>query len=206
MGWLSMAMGGDAGRHNREETMNQAGDQLAETVKWAVGAMEPSVTMFTVKTIRDGLEGAVQRYDMARQHRAMGTPEYIPPAQLITEVSYERLQSFGNYENERIGVVINVPPNFSPVDTLAYAKEWVEKQLAKRTHSRVAQQVVEVRQAQLESLERLIKERQEHLKDLNEMISGASGQLETIRSQAKAIHDRLDPLARADELNPPVPF
>lgn len=44
----------------------------------------------------------------------------------ITSVQYSRVYSLGNYENEKIGVEVEVPVEDDPQEALAEAKKFVE--------------------------------------------------------------------------------
>lgn len=47
----------------------------------------------------------------------------------VTEVSYMKVRNLGDYETERIGVVVKVKPGESADTTLARAKKFVESRL-----------------------------------------------------------------------------
>jgi hypothetical protein len=47
----------------------------------------------------------------------------------IVSVTYTRLKNTGNFENERIGVTVEVEPGETPLDTLKRAKRFVNEQL-----------------------------------------------------------------------------
>jgi hypothetical protein len=45
------------------------------------------------------------------------------------QVEYRRLKTFGNYENETIGAVVEVPRGQDPDAILSALKEWVDARL-----------------------------------------------------------------------------
>lgn len=47
----------------------------------------------------------------------------------ITTVRYERLRSFGNYENETVAATAQVEDGETPESALAALRQWVEAQL-----------------------------------------------------------------------------
>lgn len=50
----------------------------------------------------------------------------------ITQVEYKRLHSFGNFENETIGAVAEVPEGEDAADVLIHLQEWVKAELSVR--------------------------------------------------------------------------
>lgn len=51
-------------------------------------------------------------------------------------IEYKRLHSFGNYENEQIGITVIVEPGETPDQALERAKKWVDSQIGSRDSTR----------------------------------------------------------------------
>jgi hypothetical protein len=80
----------------------------------------------------------------------------------IIQVSFERLKTFGQYENIRIGAVATVPEGACFEDCLKEVQEWVDTQISEKIDHPELMQLT----YQKEHLERAIKERKEQLKRL----------------------------------------
>lgn len=54
----------------------------------------------------------------------------------IRSVEYRRLRTFGEYENETVGAVAEVPDDELPEVTLERLKDWVDNNLGERQNAR----------------------------------------------------------------------
>lgn len=50
----------------------------------------------------------------------------------ITSVRYDRLINLGNYENEKLGISVQVPDGTDPAQVAAQARAWVDQELVGR--------------------------------------------------------------------------
>ena len=77
----------------------------------------------------------------------------------ITKVRYERLRSFGNFQNETVGCEADVEGHEDPILCLAQLREWVNDQLGQREDDRAHAQ----KRFEIKELERQIRDRHEQV-------------------------------------------
>jgi len=64
----------------------------------------------------------------------------------VRSVTYRRLKSFGNYENEAVEATVAVPPGGSADESLAFARDWVNHKLSQRDeYEKMADQIALMR-------------------------------------------------------------
>lgn len=95
-------------------------------------------------------------------------------------VEYKRLHSFGNYENEQVGITVLVGIDETPDQALERAKSWVESQLDGVANSR----------AEHDDL-------MERKRELNGQINGKQSELDALRAR----RDRAVELLKANGVN-----
>lgn len=77
---------------------------------------------------------------------------------MADRVEYRKTVSFGNYQNETIGVTLDVPEGMGTTEALATAVEWVHSQLAihesKRQDDFDREQTIACEQSNLDRIRR----------------------------------------------------
>lgn len=81
------------------------------------------------------------------------------PGLKILTVEYRRLRSFGEYENETVGAVAEVPATgTTPSMALGALKRWVDEQLSERQNARDSAYRVQRAEARLNEVNGLLRE------------------------------------------------
>ena len=94
-------------------------------------------------------------------------------------VSYERLKTFGCYENVRVGMTVEVPDDERAEDTLEKVKVWVEEQIA----SEISKPQIEWKSDQLKTLNDEISQKRIELQTLREQLTKGKAILDAFIQQ-----------------------
>lgn len=81
----------------------------------------------------------------------------------ITEVRYAALRSFGNFQNETVGIAMSVDGSDHPGDVLAVARQWVSERLDERGEIQRVRADVREKEYELERLEQNIARAREQI-------------------------------------------
>lgn len=89
----------------------------------------------------------------------------------VESVKYEKLMSLGNYENQKIGVVVVLEPGESPAEALCRAQAFVEKVLEPKPNERDTREAQRIVDSPDDYAPRRVREAQE-------LLNRVSGQVE----------------------------
>lgn len=98
----------------------------------------------------------------------------------ITTISYSRLVSLGNYENEKVGATAEVEPGEDPNTVLSDLKAWVATQIKDRQEDQEVSSQLADKQYKLVDLERRIENAKAKYAKLREILSSHGVTLETL--------------------------
>ena len=91
----------------------------------------------------------------------------------ITQVEYRRLRSFGQYENETVGIVAEVGAGESETDVLASCREWVAEQLGDRESARSLAFETHRQEVRLREVNGLLAESEKRWKAAQKILAAA---------------------------------